>query len=433
MLFLAGLGSTHPLIPEVPSRNPVPRGPSGRVPRGWDGRVPAVPGRLRVPERGLDETMLVAYPTYEPTFAPPPPVRADWKAPQMHMMNGLGAVSAEQGRAALQHVYNITLKRLEPFMQWMGDLPEGSRGDTVRLVLDRLRPGGGGRVHQTFRALVAGGVAPPNALRRALAKEFAASVGNPAAATVEILRSQIGVTGLGDWMDDVRGGLNSGGRVVAGVSCNEGVQNLISAGMEWASDGDVTAEATESVLETTCKVADTVHKVTETGSQRQSRLAREAAAQRQQPQVGTRQPPQVGTRQPPRRRPMTRRQLDAAAKRWARELRATSARGGDEWAYKFGKRASRTLRESQEALKIGPLKFSDRDIVFMLARRAPVNPDSIHVPEEKSNMPLLLAGGAAVLFFGYRWMKGRKAAGGSRVARGPVTQRRASQAVETLV
>ena len=89
MLFLSGLGSPVPLLPEVPSRNRVPRAPSNRVPRGWDGRVPSVPPANLVPRRNIRQRMLVAYPTFEPTFPPPQSVRADWEPPQMQMVNGL--------------------------------------------------------------------------------------------------------------------------------------------------------------------------------------------------------------------------------------------------------------------------------------------------------------------------------------------------------
>lgn len=415
MLFLAGLGSTHPLIPEVPSKNPVPRGPSGRVPRGWDGRVPRVPEATRVPARGLQQTMLVAYPTFEPTFPPPRSVRSDWTAPRMHMMNGLGGLgaTAAQGRAALQRVYDVTMERLEPFVQWVQGLPEGQRGSILGVVLDQLRPGGGVRVDQTFQLLVAGRVHPSIALRRALAKEFAATIGNPNARAADILGSGIGFAGLSGSADDVRAGVNTGAAVARDISCNEGIQDVVSVGLEWASDGDVVASDTERVLEQTCRAATVAHRVTESAEQRRAREQREAAPP-PPPQ------PSVGRRAPPPRRP-TRAQQRAAVAELNRRMQVEQ-RG-------LFRGQARRITKVNEDLGI-QWRPSDRDIAFLIAQRAPVQPKDVFVPEAKSNLPWLLAGGAGALYFGWKWMQRRKAPGGGLRVK---PSSRTARAAETLV
>ncbi len=390
MLFLSGLGQTAPLLPEVPSRNRVPLAPSNAVPAGWDGRVPAVPRANRVPRRSLQQRMLVAYPAFEPTFPPPSSVRADWQPPQMQMVNGLGGLSApltrDQVAAATATVYGVALRAIEPFYAWIGSLSPDNREETMGGALDELRAGGGARVGSTYRALLSTGLPADTALRRALAKEFAATALNPRSNVREILSFRS--TGVGS-IDDLRDGANRAADVAGDISCNETVQAIGGGIAEFfGADG----EETEEVLEQTCKVATVTERVTRSPAQPQ------AAPQRQQRQV----PREWDGRAPgsghAQRETAPQRETTPQRRRPSLAEQAEYVRGQFRGRQAIVDRQARAgVREGfRPSRRPGRVEAADRDIAIILARRA-TPPAPIQVDGEGMGLgKMLLAGGAAL-------------------------------------
>jgi hypothetical protein len=173
--------------------------------------------------RDIEQRMVVAYPMYEPTFPPPKSVHNIWSPPQMATYVSDARLPPKKRKIG-KALFDRALVASAPFFRYLGTLPPRTRQAEMTTTLDVLRPGGGKRVDETAKQLIAQGYTAESALRRALAREFLGTSYSPNSRLVsgEILRQTETVSGLGalgssDW----ESGLNKVATGISNITCSK--------------------------------------------------------------------------------------------------------------------------------------------------------------------------------------------------------------------